>query len=265
MRNLFAVAALLFPLAALAQAEPEPAPEVPPPAPVVVPAVIANPVMHAAVPVPNDWNVGAGIGFGVSFASLDATPGLAGLGGLAGSSLSSSLGLSSQPRMTVLIERRLGERLFLGFQLAAGFRGSQSDTFSAVSYRSINVDGTIGLRSLFNPRGVVEVSWFVNLGAGYGNVESNALISTLDASGAVTQTPQTWRSNAFAVGAVAGLALERELVSGLALRLSSSIVGVSYSVSGNTSIVREVSTDSANHGFDGGLRFSPTLELRYAF
>jgi hypothetical protein len=265
MRTLLAVL-LVVPLFASAQAETEvPAEVKPPPAePAPHPAVPVVQPVHAAVPVPNDWNVGAGIGFGTPLlGSLDATVGLAGLTGL--SSVGSTFGLSTQPRMTVLIERRLGERMFLGFQVAASFRGSQSDTFSAVSYRSVNVEGTIGLRNLFNPRGVVEVSWFANLGLGYGNTENRSLFSTVDSMGAVTQTPQTWRSNGFAVGAVAGLALERELISGLALRLSSSIVGLSYSVSGTTSIIRDVSTDNANHGFDGGLRFSPTLELRYAF
>lgn len=264
MRTLLA-ALLLVPLFVFAQAETEAPAEVkPPPAePAPHPAVPAVQPVHAAVPVPNDWNVGAGIGFGTPLVSLDATLGLAGLTGL--SSVGSTFGLSTQPRMTVLIERRLGERLFLGFQFSASFRGSQSDTFSAVSFRSVNVDGTIGLRSVFNPRGVVEVSWFANVGLGYGNTENRSLISNVDSMGAVIQTPQTWRSNAFGVGAVAGLALERELVSGLALRLSSSVVGLSYSISSSTSIIREVSTDNANHGFDGGLRFSPTLELRYAF
>ena len=263
MRNLFTVAALVFPLAVFAQGEPEPAAEVKPPPPVAVPEVIANPVVHPAVPVLNDWNLGAGFGFGgMSLASLGATIGLS---GLAGVSSASTFGLSTQPRMTVLIERRLGERLFLGFQLAASFSGSQSDTFSAVSYRAVDVAGAVGVRSLFNPRGVVEVSWFANLGVGYTNLENRSLVSSFDSTGMITQTPQTFRGNGFGVGAVAGLALERELLSGLALRLSSSIVGVSFSLSDSTSIVREVATDSANHGFDGGLRFSPTLELRYAF
>ncbi len=260
----FFVATLLCPLIALAQAQPDEVKAAPPPVEPVAMPTPANPVVHAAVPVLNDWNVGAGLSFGTPvFGLVEAAPGVAGLGGLG--ALSSSFGLSTQPRMTVLIERRLGERLFLGFQLAASFKASQSDTFSAAAYRSVNVDGTIGLRNVLNPRGVVEVSWFANVGVGFGNSENRTILTGVDATGAATQIPVSMRSNAFGVGAVAGLALERELISGLALRLSSSIVGVSYSLSGTTQIIREVSTENGNHGFDGGLRFSPTIELRYAF
>ena len=67
------------------------------------------------------------------------------------------------------------------------------------------------------------------------------------------------------MGAVTGLTLERELIAGLALRLSSSILGFSYGSSVSNVTIADAPTEVANHGVDVGLRFSPAIELRYAF
>lgn len=219
--------------------------------------------MHAAVPVPKNWNIGAGIsfplgGFGFSSASL---VGLAGLGGTLG-------GLSvaaPQPRVTILIERRLSEHLFLGFQATVTYGANQSETFSALSFRHVSVEGTAGIRRVFNPGGLIEVSGFGNAGFGYASSENRQLIPVLDAMGMSVPTPSKTIGSAFSVGAVAGLTFERELISGLALRFSSSVVGVSYGRNSYTTTIQETETSVAGNGIDAGLRFSPTIELRYAF
>lgn len=253
MRTLIAL--IFFPLVALAQTEAA----VPPP--VATPA--AQP-MHGAEPILPDWNVGAGIGF--SFGSLGATSWIGGLAGLGGLSGGASIAPSVQPRLSVLIERRLTQRLFLSFQAAASYSANQSDTSSALAYRNLALEGIVGLRRIFNPRGIVEVSWFANVGVGYGNYEYRTLTIALDPATSTYQPiPQTSRGNSFSVGAVTGLTLERELIAGLALRLSSSIIGLSYGSTANNLSTADASADSANHGVDAGLRFSPAIELRYAF
>ena len=147
MRTLIAL--IFFPLVALAQPEAE----VPPPV-----AAPAAPPMHAAEPILPDWNLGAGITF--PFGAVGFTSSLSGgLAALGGGLTVSSLAIPIQPRTTLLIERRLSERLFLGFQVAASYGAYQSDSNSALSYRNLTLEGAIGLRRIFNPRGIVEVSW----------------------------------------------------------------------------------------------------------
>lgn len=238
MRNLFVAVSLMFPVVATAQAE----------------------AVHAAVSVPPDWNVGAGITFGAGIASGALLSG----GGLLGG-LGTSLGVSAQPRMTVLIERRLSDRLFLGFGAGVSFSSTQTDT--SPELRQVSFDGTIGLRRLFNPRGVVEVSWFANVGVSYANVENRSRGVSIDpVTGMLNQnTPQVLLAQGFGIGAATGLTLERELISGLALRLSSSVVGIGYRANSSRLTVGEESRESSGNTFDGGLRFSPTIELRYAF
>ena len=167
--------------------------------------------------------------------------------------------------MTVLIERRLSERFFLSFQAAVTYSSNVSDTFSALSSRNLSLEGAVGVRRVFNPGGVIEVSWFGNAGVGYADFEYRTLLSSFDGTGMLTSTPQTTRGHSFAVGAVTGLTLERELIAGLAVRLSSGVLGVSYGSSTSTTSSATTSVDSTNHGVDAGLRFSPALELRYAF
>lgn len=221
---------------------------------------------HAAVPILPDWSIGAGFGFFVSGPSLAAlgTPGLAGLlGGTGG------LGISSvtQPQVTMLVERRLSEQLFLTFQGAASYGASQDDLDAELRTHFLSLQGAFGVRRLFNPRGVVEVSWFGNAGVGYTNAESRFYASTFDSStGMYTATTlQIFRSHTFTVGAATGLTLERQLIEGLALRLSSSILGVSYGLGASTATIGDSNTDRQNHQVDVGLRFSPSIELRYAF
>lgn len=268
MRNVFAAVALILPLVAFAQAETETPVEVKPVAPPVEPVHAAVPVdqpIHAAVPVPTNWNVGAGITFSTGLTGIPLSALVGGLGGLGG--LSGTLGVSSQPRMTLAIERRLNEYLFVGFGAGVSFSTSQSDNLSGFGYRSVNVDGTIGLRRIMNPGGVVEVSWFANVGVSYANSEIRSMGASIDpVTGMINQnTPQVGLSQGFAFGAATGITLERELLSGLALRLSSSILGLGYGSSSTKLTVSEDTREGSAHSFDGGLRFSPTIELRYAF
>lgn len=252
MRNLVVTALLVCSSLAFAQEE------IPPPA-----VVVQSP--PAAVPSRADWNLGAGLGF--SFGTIGLSSGPIGLAGLAGAGGLASLGLSvaPSPRATLLLERRLSERLFLSFNAGAGYSASQSATFSGLSYRTLSLEGSLGLRRLFNPGGIIEVSAFGAAGVNYGNFESRSVISTSDGMGGTTSAPQTYRGNSFTVGAVAGLTLERELITGLALRLSSSILGFSYGGSRYTLLIADTSTESAGDQIDVGLRFNPAIELRYAF
>lgn len=265
MQPLLVAAVLVLPLIALGQ---EPAAVEPAPVAVVVPTPVftVEPVpapqpVHAAAPVLPAWNIGGGFTF--------FTGGLAMLGsgqsGLVGSA--GALGGLSQPTMTLLLERRLNEYLFVTFQASAGYGASQDDKNSEVFSHQLSLAGTIGLRRVINPRGIVEVSWFANLGLGYGNFESRVTGNLYNPTTGMflPDALQIARGNSFSLGAVAGLTLERELVAGLALRLSSSVLGFSYGSGASSLSTPDSSSDGKSHGFNLGLRFSPSIEIRYAF
>lgn len=264
MRTLAALLVVL-PVAAFAQEDagtPAAPVENVPPVPVVTTPPWNQPQpMHQAVPVLKNWNVGAGISFlfpTVGFVS-SGLGGLGAIGGLGGLSVSAPL-----PRLTLLIERRLSERLFLTFNGGVAYGGSQSETYSAVSSRSFSFDVAAGLRGIFNPGGVVEVSAFGSVGASYVNFEYRSLFTLTDSMGMQVQTPQATRGNSYTVGGAAGLTLERELIDGLALRLSSSVIGFSFSGASSSVTVQDNTTTNDTRGGDVGLRFSPAIELRYA-
>lgn len=267
MRTVLALLVLL-PLAAFAQedAGTTTAPvETVPPVPLVTTPPWSQPQpLHQAVPVPRNWNLGAGVSFLFpTFGLVSASTGLGGLAGAGGlSGLSLGVGL---PRLTLLIERRLSERLFLMFTAGIAYGGSQSETYSAISSRSFSFDASAGLRGIFNPGGVIEVSAFGSVGVAYSNYEFRSLLQQTDSMGMLVQVPQATRGSGYTVGGAAGLALERELIAGLALRLSSGILGFSFSGANNSVTIQDNTTSNATRGGDVGLRFSPAIELRYAF
>ena len=260
---------LLLPLSAFAQETPPPPDTTPqvhtePPVPTVKTPPWNQPQpLHEAVPVPKNWNLGAGISF--LFPSMNFISGAGSLVGLAGlgsvGSLSPGVAL---PRFTLLIERRLTDRMFLMLNAGIGYSGSQSQTFSAISSRNFSLDATAGVRGIFNPGGVVEVSAFGSVAVAYTNYENRSIFQTTDSMGMSVQTPTTLRGNSYTVGGLAGLALERELISGLALRLSSSILGFSYNGTSSSTTIQDNTTENESRGGDVGLRFSPAIELRYA-
>lgn len=209
---------------------------------------------------PRNWTVGAGLGF-----TWSPALGLSGLAGLAGSSTLGGLS-TLQPSVSALIERRLGARTFLLFQLAGGYSSWRSTTDADSSSRQFNLDGQLGVRHVFNPGGVVELSWYGSARAGWQSFDAQLRTQTLDPStGTLSPDLVTTHARGLSVGAATGLVLERELLEGLALRLSSSVLGFSFGTSSFESVGNFPVQPGGGQSFDIGLRFSPTVELRYAF
>lgn len=221
------------------------------PGPALAPAPAPAPVATHS-----DWNMGAGLGFTYSWGLSTAVSGL------------SSLNARSVmlPSATLVIERRVGDRTFITFQGAVSYSTNQSDIAPEIATQYLDVNGQVGVRRVLNPGGLVEVSWFASGRAGWATNSIRAPTAVVDPStGQMTTELASTSNRTFGVGAVAGLALERELIEGLALRFSSSVVGVGYSLGGTSTSRSSVSTTGESHGFDVGLRFSPALEVRYAF
>lgn len=252
---------LLLPAVTWAQPSESPA------APVeqVAPAAPATPAAAAptALPAPAEprWSVGAGL----SFFSWSSSSSLLSRSSATYQS-APSLGAEVQPRLGLLIERRIGNHTWVQFQLDGTYASSQDDEEEWLSARRVDLDASLGLRRVFNPGGVIEVSYWGALGAGYANSLSHSRYTTTYYY--PSSSSDEWvidRSHSFSIGATVGLAFERELTEGLFLRLSSSLLGASWAQVARTVTTNGVDAESSSHETDLGLRFSPALEVRYRF
>lgn len=224
---------------------------------VVLPCSARADVEVASTAVPSkDWQVGTGIGF-------NYTIGLAGIGSQV--PVTSLAGLAGPPSVTVLVERRLGERTFLSFQGGLGYSVSQSET-TAASGKFLSVQGQLGVRRVLNPGSLIEVSCFGNASVAWVSGVSRQPGAAIDPNTGMSTSDLTDLStHTLNLNAFAGLTFERELVDGLALRFSSSVLGLGYALGGTSTVNPFVNTSTESHGFNVGLHFSPTLELRYRF
>lgn len=227
MRRLLACVCLLCPVSAFAQS-PEPAPAAQAPA---APAT-------AAVEAPR-WS----LGFGYAPSIVTVLTSDSGLDGL----------LTSTPRVSTTIERRVGDATWLGLQLGGNYGSSHPEDSRGWEYGSLYAQ--VGVRHVLNPKGLVEVSLW---GAASASYWSGAYPNPSE------QEPDAVHSSrAFSLGLVGGLALERELIQGLALRLSSSVAQASWNKTldwtSRADLRRAVESTSVS------VAFAPMLELRYAF
>ena len=175
------------------------------------------------------WSLGAGVGFGQVIVVDDNGGPLSALGGL---------GLTPQASL----EYRLQEQLALVLGASTNIttvspEGGDGDTNFGVGVR-------LGLRRFLAGSGPTRLSLhgLVALGyssrAGFGNAQTS-----LD----FTQA-----------GLIGGLAVDRELIEGLTLRLATDVAGVSF-----TSISADTGGSVDSFGVNLGL--APSLELRLAF
>jgi hypothetical protein len=206
---------------------------------------LAAPSSAQEAPPPQEprWSVGAGLA--LSTTTVASTP---------ASSLSSggasilAAAPAVQPVLGLFLELRLARSTWLVTQAQASYlTGSSSGRDSEQGVLAVNA----GVRQVFNPGGRIEVSGFVVAGVAYGTTSATGV--TLGEVNSKTSASVT------SEGLSAGLALERELVDALYLRLSSGIVAASY---------YELSSSASTRKTDGlslGLRFTPGIEVRYQF
>lgn len=245
MRTSIAAALLslgLVPLTVHAQpAEAPPAAAAP-----VAATTAAPPAAPAAEPV-GPWSLGAGFGYVVW-----------GTGMMPGG-LSRSFGAARLfvPTVQASLERAVapGWWLVLG---AAGSIYQLSGEAPAGSYQPTRDDSSsaslsIGARrALTRPGAPVTVSTSLLLSAGYGRYSEDVAYAT----------PETHRGEVWGVGLTLGLAVERELTSGLSLRVATPLVGANWSRSTSDNSTIGLAT---SEGGGASLVLAPTLELRLAF
>jgi len=189
------------------------------------------------------WSIGAGL-------TLGQVGGLFSL-----NSLSSLTSLTTfAPGASVFLEHRSGPRSFLLLDLSGAYQSNHLESGSTGNARQRSLAADIGLRYLLTaPDALVDVSVLALVNGSLSD-------STSSSSGGLSSV--LVGQSQWSVGASAGLVVERKLVPGLFVRISTPVVYASNS----RSKTDYVSMDSVvMSGFGVGLQLAPRLELRLAF
>ncbi len=199
------------------------------------------------------WSLGAGVQFGGILASSSPL--------IIGNTFVVSV--PSTPSPVVSLERRVGERTWLAVGLAGSFESLTGDRISpALTISSVRTAGialSTGLRfPVTRPAAPVEVSLLALGELGYSTwriAYSPAIASATDDVYAVS------------AGASLGLAVERELLDRLAVRIATSLLRASWSYAHDAGIANPLTFAPATHvnSFSVGVNLVPLLELRLAF
>lgn len=237
----------------------------------------------ATPPVPAaGWSIGAGLGVN--------NPGLLSLSfpGVGGSGSSNPFavvtGFSSSmtpplPSASVVLEMRVIGELWLlgrlsgsfGQQSAAGATDTSSTGITAVQKQDVTEGASalaLGVRQRAVAWGHVQGSWFVVLNGTYftnsvrSYIAANpSSLNALDGTMAETSTLST-----YGVGLAAGLAVDVMLVDNVFLRVSTPLANVGY-ITGVflPSKTAKASESPSGHGFNAGIAFAPSLEVRLAW
>jgi hypothetical protein len=189
---------------------------------------------------PPRWSLGAGV-TAVIYSSCSGADGLV-------------CPTSESPGATASLERRLSDRRWLVVSVDGTVREGHQDRVPGgaggyrTSFRQANLG--VGLRQVLTGRGArVDVSLLALAQGGYDQTESRF-------EGSPAQ-----RSSAWLCGASVGLALDRELTSGLSVRVATPLAGAWWQQSRQ----RVSGTTSRGHAFTASLYLAPRLELRLAF
>ncbi|BDG02128.1 hypothetical protein [Anaeromyxobacter oryzae] len=192
-----------------------------------------------------DWNLGGGLGSGlfVSYFSSIPVP---------------SLVTELLPVVTASLERRLSGRTWLAFGVSGAFSQRRDDVpAGATGPTRADVQQlfvTAGLRGVVTgSTAPVDVSILVLAEGGSIHMDDRGLISG-------TETEQ--KTTGWLAGAELGIAVDRELTSGLSLRVATPLIAATYS-EGRVETVGEPARSGTN--FVARALIAPRLELRMAF
>lgn len=209
------------------------------------------------------WSVGGGLQFGVPAGAIGPAAALGSPG---------SLGIVTPPlaEPVLTLERRVGSRVSLIGGISASFgradtEGEQVTPLNPQARKSqqggTSLSAGVRLRTT-SDEAPVAVSVYGVLTAGYSAVEvSQPMQPQLQPEPILVQT----LADTFGGGISAGMSAEKVLTQGLSVRVSTSLVGASYS---NTFIrvkVLETERESTTSALNLGLRIVPSVELRLHF
>lgn len=222
------------------------------------PLVSPEPAQEMAAPAlgseaPPSWSLGAGT-------SISAT------------SLFNPTALSFVPALVLTAEHRQSATTWLQFGLLGMAQNSQQTPGSVASSlpegegggtgTSESVEAMVGLRKVLNPAGLIEVSLYWDLAAYYGHSNQTTLPLAVTSS-AGTFNPLTVDQTSFGTEATAGVSLEKQLTSRLALRLGMRLIEVGYGrfIQGSVPAGEIVEGSGTGYTLTGGFSPSPSLSL----
>jgi hypothetical protein len=159
----------------------------------------------------------------------------------------SLFGKVASPTVATSLERALSDRTWLAVDLSAAFERVNSDSSSSAGHQPQNrhrrLSMEFGVRHILNrPGAPVDVSVMALAG---GWVED----FLRDSSTSLTQ---------WSAGVSGGIAIDRQLVPGLTVRVASPVIAASYLSIKGTYATR-------GKGFSTALQLAPRLELRLSF
>jgi len=221
-------------------------------------ATAAAPVAAAPAEDPPRWTIGGGVGLTVGQVFLNPP------------AVISPLGVSSPsdttiPVATFFVERRVGERTWLVFGAAGSVTRSYVDAppASAFALNAVTKDESergslsVGLRRVVTrPGAIVDVSLQATVEGGYLHRQQE-----LTTTAPTFSQQSTIRDEGRYAAVTGGIAVERELTGGLGLRVSTPLVGASWSKLDRKDDAGTRSGSSTS----GFVTLSPRLELRLAF
>lgn len=231
-----------------------PSPPAPPPVPPASPAPPTEPQEKAPEP---GWNVGAGFSFGDDTVVV--------LGDVGTLTWASNL---RAPSYRLSLERRLGPTTWL--LLNGSMQHNVDDVLvqtegdppgeRTVDRRVTSLGGFIGLRQLFISR-FVDVSAFAGFTLARVKVSGDAPRPDEDYS-TLTSQPGSY---AQVYGLSGGIAVERELIPALAVRLSAEVFAARWTKVHRIQIIDDTPKGSDTQSRLFSLRFVPAIELRFYF
>jgi hypothetical protein len=209
------------------------------------PSVAAAPAPAAAEPT-GPWSLGAGLGYVVYGSPVFAA------------SYPGYTNLPYAPTVRASLERAVAPRWWL-VAGASGFASrTRSDVQAGYTYpptrsdaTSLSISGGVR-RALHAPGAPVTVSGLLLAQVGWTTARS-------DRAGAV---PEVQRGEALGVGLSAGLAVDRELLTGLSLRVATPVLAAMWT---SQRLSSDVSGVARTKGGEVSLTLAPSLELRLDF
>jgi len=145
----------------------------------------------------------------------------------------------------------LGERLWLLVGLSGAIATSQRDSGPSTSR---GISGQIGTRYVLTRSGAIaEVSVLALLNGGFDDLS----YSSANLAAGWVRGMSNWN-----IGLSGGLAVERQLASGISVRIATPLISAGYS---RGKITYVDAADVMTTGFSAGLVLAPRLELRLTF
>lgn len=182
----------------------------------------------------NNWNVGGGLLIGQFW--LSSSPGIV---------------ANLTPRVGIGVERRLHQQWWLGFDGFASLSEGSNPVFDPAGpvtnsrYSTKNIGARLSLRHAFNLGKGLTIAPVIS-----GSVSAGSMQQVF--MGNLTTT------RLLSIDAELGVMVEKEVTEGIHLRLSSSVLSLSYSESRGQANQQRSSTNLA-------MRLSPELSLRFVF